>query len=318
MAGDEPEKDSRVVEQVSRSAIRAAGGVLWRTANSSTDSPGVEVAIIHRPRYDDWSIPKGKLVPGESEIEGAIREVTEETGYRVQIRRPLGEVAYQKGSGPGQRMKTVRYWSMHAEGGIFSPSREVDQLRWVSIDEALSLLSHKRDLAILRTFAEGPVLTRSILLLRHGSAGNRSGWPGDDDTRPLDETGVAQAEGLVWLLTRFDVREIISAPPLRCVQTVEPLGAAVGLTIREDPVISEDGYYEHERQALDLLRKSGTDGTATVVCSQGGVLPDLLTRLAAKDSVGLAEPVVAKKGSVWSLTFAGGKLLAAEYFAPMA
>ena len=99
-----------MVERLSASAIRAAGGVLWRTANSSTDSPGVEVAIIHRPRYDDWSIPKGKLVPGESEIEGAIREVTEETGYRVQIRRPLGEVSYQKGSGPEQRMKTVRYW----------------------------------------------------------------------------------------------------------------------------------------------------------------------------------------------------------------
>jgi len=182
-----------VVERVSGSAIRAAGGVLWRTANSSTGPPGVEVAIIHRPRYDDWSIPKGKLVPGESDIEGAIREVTEETGYRVQIRRPLGEVSYNKGSGPAQRMKTVRYWSMHAEGGVFSPSREVDQLRWVSIDEAFSLLSHKRDLSILRTFAEGPLLTRSILVVRHGSTGNRSSWTGDDGERPLDETLIAQA-----------------------------------------------------------------------------------------------------------------------------
>src|SRR3989442_6090323 len=97
---------------VKRSPIKAAGGVVWRLA-SDADGARVEVAIIHRPRYDDWSIPKGKLVPGESEIEGAIREVTEETGYRVQIRRPLGEVSYQKGSGPEQRMNTVRYWSMN-------------------------------------------------------------------------------------------------------------------------------------------------------------------------------------------------------------
>ena len=307
-----------MVERVSGSAIRAAGGLLWRTANSSTGSPGVEVAIIHRPRYDDWSIPKGKLVPGESDIEGAIREVTEETGYRVQIRRPLGEVSYNKGSGPAQRMKTVRYWSMHAEGGIFSPSREVDQLRWVSIEEAFSLLSHKRDLSILRTFAEGPLLTRSILVVRHGSAGNRSSWTGDDEERPLDETGVAQAEGLVWLLTRFDVREIISAPPVRCLQTVEPLGGAVGLTITEEPAFAEAHYYGHEPDAERLLRNAGGDGTGTVICSQGGVIPDLLARLAAKDRVDLAEPVVSKKGSVWSLTFAAGKLLAAEYFPPMA
>jgi 8-oxo-(d)GTP phosphatase len=244
--------------------------------------------------------------------------VTEETGYRVQIRRPLGEVSYQKGSGTDQRTKIVRYWSMHAEGGIFSPSREVDQLRWVSINEALNLLSHKRDLAILRTFAEGPVLTKSVLLVRHGSAGSSSNWSGDDQKRPLDQTGVAQADALVWLLTRFDVREIISAPPVRCVQTMEPLGGAVGLTISEEATFGETDYYGHEAQAERLLRKAGSEGTAAVVCSQGGVIPDMLARLAVKDRVSLPDPVVAKKGSVWSLTFAAKKLLAAEYFPPMA
>jgi 8-oxo-dGTP diphosphatase len=207
---------------------------------------------------------------------------------------------------------------MHAEGGIFSPSREVDQLLWLPVDEALGLLSHERDRELLRAFAEGPILTKSVLLARHGSAGSRSGWTEADDLRPLDETGVAQAEGLVWLLTRFDVREIISAPPLRCVQTVEPLGAAVGLSIKEEPIVSEDGYYGRERQALDFVRGAGNDGTGTVICSQGGVMPDLLARLAAADGVALAEPVVAKKGSVWSLAFAGQKLVAAEYFPPVA
>ena len=318
MESVEPEEESGVVEQVGAPVIRAAGGVLWRTANASPEELRVEVAVIHRPRYDDWSVPKGKLVPGESELEGAIREVTEETGYRVQIRRPLGEVTYEKVSGGEARTKSVRYWSMHAEGGLFSPSREVDQLRWMSVDEALELLSHERDRGLVRTFAAGPMLTRSILLVRHGSAGSRSSWSGSDDQRPLDESGVSQAEGLVWLLTRFDVREIVSAPPLRCVQTVEPLGAAVGLAIREEPVMSEDAYYGREGEAISLLRGAGSDGTGTVVCSQGGVIPDLVERLSAADIGGPAEPVAARKGSVWSLTFAEQKLVAAEYFPSLA
>jgi 8-oxo-(d)GTP phosphatase len=307
-----------VVERVSSSVIRAAGGVLWRTANASRSDVNVEVAIIHRPRYDDWSIPKGKLVPGESDLEGAIREVTEETGYRVQIRRPLGEVTYQKNSGGEPRTKTVRYWSMHAEGGMFSPSREVDQLRWLSVDEAIKVLSHERDRDLIRRFAAGPLLTRSVLVVRHGSAGSSSGWSGNDELRPLDDDGRAQADALVWLLTRFDVREIISAPPVRCVQTVEPLGAAVGLVIRREPVFSEDEYYGQEAEAISLLRDAGSDGTATVISSQGGVIPDLLTRLAGQDGVSLGGSFSAKKGSVWSLTFADRTLTTAEYFPPLA
>jgi 8-oxo-dGTP diphosphatase len=276
------------------------------------------VAIIHRPRYDDWTIPKGKLVPGESHVEGAIREVMEETGYRVRLHRPLGEVSYPKNSTRESRTKVVRYWSMHAEGGLFSPSREVDQLRWLDLDEALALLTYDRDRELLNRFASGPVATRSVLLVRHGSAGNRSDFSGDDDERPLDRAGFAQAEGLVWLLTRFDVREIISAPIVRCTQTVEPVASAVGLTVREEDVLAEEDYYGREREAARLLRKAGSQDTATVACSQGGVIPDLLGRVAAEDGVDLGQPIAAKKGSVWSLTFAGGKLIAGEYFAPLA
>ena len=83
----------------------------------------MEVAIIHRPRYDDWSLPKGKLAPGESHIEGALREVHEETGFRVQPGRSLGEVRYLKESGGGAREKVVHYWAMRAISGVFSPNR---------------------------------------------------------------------------------------------------------------------------------------------------------------------------------------------------
>jgi len=209
--------------------IRAAGGVLWRSAGSDrAGEPAVEVALIHRPRYDDWSLPKGKLSPGESDIEGAIREVWEETGYRVRLGRALGEIRYNKRSRWGTRPKVVRYWAMHAEGGSFIPTNEVDELRWVSLGEAHDLLTYDRDREILAKFVRGPALVRTVLLVRHGTAGERSKWTGDDRLRPLDERGRIQAEGLVRILSRFEVREIFSADFVRCVETVQPLAQPGG------------------------------------------------------------------------------------------
>jgi 8-oxo-dGTP diphosphatase len=298
---------------VSNGVIHAAGGVLWRRAANGSGGDSVEVAIIHRPRYDDWSIPKGKLNPGEIELEGAVREIAEETGYRVTVGRPLGEVNYIKEGRP----KTVRYWAMRAEGGIFTPSREVDELRWLPARDAMKLLTTERDRDLLKTFASGPASTKAILLVRHATAGNRSDWSGPDAKRPLDEGGHQQADALVWLLTRFDVREVVSAPPLRCTQTVEPVSAAVGLTVRQEPLLSEDYYYGREDAALQFVRGVGTAGTGTVLCSQGGVIPDLLGRLATGDGYALPDPIVAKKGSVWSLTFVENSLFSAEYFPPL-
>ena len=295
--------------------IQAAGGVVWRF-DSSSESGEIEVAIIHRPRYDDWSLPKGKLVRGETFVEGAVREVTEETGFRVKLGRPLGEISYEKVSGDVSRPKVVRYWAMHAEGGVFTSGNEVDQLRWVSLGIAFAMLTHDRDREVLERFASGPVLTRTVLLVRHALAGSRSKWKGDDRLRPLDEDGTRQAEALVWLLTRWDVREIVAADLLRCVQTVEPLAGALGLSIKEEPLVSEDVYPGRERDAVDLLRSSGSENVGSVVCSQGGVVPDLLSRLAAQDGVDLPDELAYKKGSVWALTFDGPALVAAEYFPP--
>ena len=306
-----------MVDEAGKPVVRAAGGVVWRRAAGSNGESSIEVAIIHRPRYDDWSIPKGKLVAGESELEGAIREVAEETGYRVRIGWPVGEVQYMKRMGREDRLKVVRYWSMNAEGGMFTPTPEVDQLRWVSIDEAVDTLTQERDRDLMRKFGEAPAVTRSVLLVRHASAGSRSDWDGDDQSRPLDELGQAQADGLIWWLTRFDVREIVSAPYARCVMTVEPLSAAVGLSIREEPVLSEDEYAGREREAVEVLRGLGSDDTAAVACSQGDVIPDLLQRIAIEDGIALEEPISSKKASVWSLTFAAERLIAAEYFPPL-
>lgn len=296
--------------------IRAAGGVVWRVVADRSGEPQVEVALIHRPRYDDWSLPKGKLAPGESEMEGAVREVFEETGYRVRVGRPLGEVRYMKSSGGQMRPKVVRYWSMQAEGGAFFSNREVDELRWVSLAEAQELLTHDHDRELLKKFVRGPAITGCVLLVRHASAGNRSRWEGEDRLRPLDELGWAQADELIRLLSRFEVESIVSADYVRCVQTVEPLSEAVGVKIQQERLFSEDGYPGFEEDALTLMRKYATALKTTVVCSQGDVIPDLLKRLTAEDHFDLPASDPSKKASVWALFFDGDRLFSAEHFPP--
>lgn len=311
-----PQEEHPLVERIDKVAIRAAGGLLWRRASDPSGEANVEVALVHRPQYDDWSIPKGKLAPGESEVEGAVREVFEETGYRVRLGRPLGEVRYEKKTVLGSKPKVVRYWAMEASGGSFSATKEVDELRWLSLAEAEKLLTHDRDRELLDKFVRGPTLTDSVLLVRHARAGDRTQWKGDDRKRPLDEHGWRQAEELVRLLSRFEIEEIVSADYLRCVQTVEPLSRAIGVPIQQESVFSESGYPGHEKDALWLLRSFGESHRSSVVCSQGDVIPCLLEDLSAEDHVDLPEPLPMKKGSVWALTFDGPRMFSAEYFPP--
>jgi 8-oxo-(d)GTP phosphatase len=297
--------------------IRAAGGVVWREAAGAGpgSEAGVEVAIIHRPRYDDWSLPKGKLASGETEIDGAIREVLEETGYHVRLGRPLGETRYLKQQGGVARPKVVRWWAMEAIGGAFSATREVDELRWVRLADAHELLTRATDRELLEQFVRGPAPTRTVLLVRHAWAGSSAKWSGDDRERPLDECGSRQAEELVRLLAHFDPTEVVSADFVRCRQTVQPLADSLGLTIRDEPVLSEVAYYGREGEAVALLRGLGGPHDASVACSQGGVIPDLLGRLAAEDSLDVP-PLSTPKAATWALTFQGERLMGCELFAP--
>jgi 8-oxo-dGTP diphosphatase len=281
--------------------IRAAGGVLWRSAANPTDGdgletglePGVEVAVVHRPRYDDWSLPKGKLAPGEPEVEGAVREVLEETGYRVRIGRALGETRYLKAVAGVERLKVVHWWAMRAETGAFAPNDEIDDLRWLSLDAASAILTRDSDRVVLERFAHGPAATRTVLLV---------GW--------------GQADGLARLLARFDIAEIASADVDRCTQTVAPLAEAIGVNVRLDPVLSEVGYPGREDEAVALVRALGAPSRDGVACSQGAVIPDLLARLADHDARAVPEPLPYRKGSVWALTFSDGRLLEMAYIPP--
>jgi 8-oxo-dGTP pyrophosphatase MutT (NUDIX family) len=122
--------------------VRAAGGVLLRAGEG-----GVEVAVIHRPKYEDWSLPKGKLEPDEGFEQAALREVEEETGMRAELRDELASISYRDRKG---RTKVVRYWLMRPLDGEFAPGSEVDELRWLDPDAAAELLSYEHDAALVR------------------------------------------------------------------------------------------------------------------------------------------------------------------------
>jgi len=134
--------------------IRAAGGVLWRPSDGTDAAGPVEVAVIHRPRYDDWSLPKGKLTGGEQLLEAAIREVREETGHLVRVGRSLGSIRYQKVVAGRLRDKVVHWWAMLADGGTFIPNDEVDALRWLPVGAADAALTRDLERVVLARFAE--------------------------------------------------------------------------------------------------------------------------------------------------------------------
>ncbi len=273
-------------------AIEAAGGVLWR---ASSGGAGAEVALVHRPKYDDWSLPKGKLQPGEHPLLGALREIEEETGAGAVPGRPLGELRYEKGG----LSKRVRYWAMRYANGEFVPNAEVDQVMWLPPREALSHLMADRDGPVLKNFLRDLRRTRACVVVRHGSAGDRRTWTGDDADRPLDELGRAQAEGVAGILAAYEVTRAYSADVLRCVDTLGPYAARTQLTIDIEPLVSETGFAANPSAATTRVLEVLSAPLSSVICTQGGALPELVVEL-CRQLGGKADPSLAvrKGGSV--------------------
>jgi broad specificity phosphatase PhoE len=281
--------------------VVAAGAVLWRPA---PDGGGNQIAVVHRPRYDDWSLPKGKTNRGETVLSAAVRELAEETGFAARLGARLGETRYQVPEGS----KIVHYWCARADGGAFRPNKEVDQLRWLAPEAADRMLSYDHDRVLLERFHDLSPPPEPLLLVRHAKAGSRAEWHEDDDLRPLTDKGRAQAEELVDLLRAFGPTRLYAAPPVRCVQTLEPYAEASGLTIKPEPLFGEHDYGQASDAArARLLQLAGEPGVA-VVCSQGGVIPDLLATL-----TGQTDPP-SRKASTWVLGFTGGRVVSADYY----
>ncbi|BCQ09901.1 putative 8-oxo-dGTP diphosphatase 1 [Mycobacterium heckeshornense] len=286
-------------------AIPAAGAVLWRPRG---DEEEVEIALIHRPRYDDWSLPKGKVDVGETEPVTAVREVFEETGHRAHLGRRIAAVSYPIEQG----IKKVRYWAARSTGGEFTPNHEVDQLVWLPVAAAMKKVGYAQDRKVLRRFAERPADTQTVLIVRHGSAGSRSRFSGDDSKRPLDKKGRAQAEALIGQLLAFGATDVYAADRLRCHQTVEPLAEELGVVIGNEPLLTEEAYAENPKRARRRVLEIAARGHTPVICTQGKVIPDLIAWWCARDGV-RPDKSRNRKGSTWVLSLADGHLIAADH-----
>ncbi|MGH8971219.1 MAG: NUDIX domain-containing protein [Actinomycetes bacterium] len=271
--------------------VQAAGGVLWRPAQVDG---GVEVALVHRPKYDDWSLPKGKLQRREHVLIGALREVEEETGSRAVPGRFLGSVSYVK----DDLQKTVRYWAMRQSSGGFAPSQEVDELVWLPPGEARAQLPASRDRPVLERFTGDARATRAVVVVRHASAGHRATWPGDDHDRPLDETGQVQAHVLTEIFEAYDVHRALSADVLRCLETLGPFALRRRVTVESEPLLSESGYSEQPAAAVDRLLEIARWPRPTVVCTQRTLLPAVVAAAAERMGCPYDGPSSVAKGDM--------------------
>ena len=279
--------------------VRAGGGVVLRRRSGV-----LEVLLVHRSRYDDLTLPKGKASHAEDDSDAPRREVWEETGLRCAMGSELPSIAYADADG---RSKRVRYWLMSPiEDGPFRPGPEVDLAPWVPVEEARSTLTYDRDRPVLRAAIE---LAEPLYLVRHAKAGSRAHWTGDDRVRPLTGKGMRQAEGLVDRLEGRRVARILSSPTARCVDTVAPLASVRGLEVETVAWLIED------TPTLRVLEELASLGGPAVLSSHGDLIPPVVCAL-ADGGVPVDGPRSWKKGSTWILERAAGFPSALRYLAP--
>lgn len=243
-------KKSLRIKASRRPPVLAAGALVWRLKNDK-----LQVLVVHRPRYDDWSFPKGKAEPGESMVLTAIREVAEETGRQIVLGRYLGKARRRLVSG---RKKRTLYWAAqvlpeHGPGeglrAAVKPAskREIDKVRWWKVEKAARKLTHADDKRLLARLVDwyesGQLQVRSLVLVRHAKAVSRATWGygiNSELTRPLVMgRGQAQARDVAALLSAYGVGELVSSPWRRCVDTLAPYAHGCGLDLRSDEAFTE-------------------------------------------------------------------------------
>lgn len=280
--------------------IRAAGGVVWRH-----QSGGLEVALVHRPKYDDWSLPKGKLEAGESALAAAVREIREELGAEVAVSRRLDRIDYDVPDGH----KRVDFWVMRHRGGTFAPTAEIDEVRWLPVGQARAELSHAGERRVLADLARLPVPESVLVLIRHAKAGKRAHWHADDNDRPLDDEGRRQAERLSSFLQAFAPDRVMAAAPLRCVQTVQPLARDLALELAVDATFSDDAFLRNPETTIAAVHALAKPGRVSVLCSQGETIPGLIEHFAPS-----VQNTRTKKAAAWVLGFVDGTVASADYY----
>jgi len=275
--------------------IVAAGTVTMR--HSADGIP--EVLLVHRPRYDDWSLPKGKLNNGEYLPACATRETEEETAVSVRLGLPVAELTYPVGGGT----KTVSYWQGNpAVSQPHEVGAEVDQIAWLSVTQALRQLSYPDERELIHRAVNLPPAT-PLLIVRHAKALPRGDWAKHkpDHKRPLDARGHAQSESLVELLGAYGVSRLGSSAATRCHQTLKPLAKTCDLSVEKHESLTEEVGLDPPTAVTKLIKSLAVQtaaGTATAVCGHRPVLPTMLAALGLPDqSFRTAEALVVHLGA---------------------
>lgn len=277
--------------------IRAAGAVAWRPGSDGEP----EILLVHRTRYHDWSLPKGKTEPGEHLPVTAVREVLEEGGARLALGRRLISVRYHVGGRP----KRVHYWAgrVTVADDRAVPNDEVDRIEWVPAGRAAGRFSYAHDRQVLADFARLPAPTVPVILLRHARAAGKAAWNRGDEARPLDAAGRAEAQALAGLLACFAPADgaappvLISSPAARCLQTIAPLAQRSGLPLREEPALyvhhpsAGTGRGDSVPSMAAITGAAITAGQPAVLCAHRENIPALqAAALAALGPVGFRLP----------------------------
>jgi 8-oxo-dGTP diphosphatase len=270
--------------------VYAAGAVCWREEKSN-----LLVAIVHRVRYKDWTFPKGKVDPGETLAETAVREIKEETGLKIKLGVPLETMTYPLDK---SKNKVVHYWAAKVSDNAkdkskFKPNDEISEVVWLGAEQAFAKLSYQHDRELLQEVIDlrknGMLKTKPLIILRHASATPRADYVGEDGKRPLLPDGKKQAKELIRLLSAYGPKRVFTSPWRRCRDTISPYAKAHRYKIIERGELSEMGNAKGPARTAKVAKQLFSDARSSVLCTHRPTLPTITEVLAS-----YAEPALAK------------------------
>jgi 8-oxo-dGTP diphosphatase len=261
--------------------VYAAGAVLWKVVDKE-----LKILVVHRTQHKDVSIPKGKVDPGETLPETAVREIREETGLDIALGPYLGTVDYALPSN-GKR-KEVHYWASEvdptaAERSPFTSNDEIYALEWMTIPVAREKLSYSHDVGLVEALEKmhslGFAKTFPIIIVRHAKAVPASSWDGPDARRPLLHRGHQQAKAIAGGIASFGPQTIFTSPATRCIQTITPVSTKFGIRVKESGKLSQERWTSDGTNAQKTIARRLAKGKPVVLCSHGPVIPQLVAEL---------------------------------------